>query len=140
LKKRGEGKSVERALFVVQKHRARSLHFDLRLEIRGVLKSWAVPKGAPKKIGEKHLAIFTEDHPLEYAHFEGVIPEGNYGAGKVEIWDRGYFQNLKSRSLFHCLKKGVIEFRTEGKRMKGSYALVHFRGKNWLWMKIRTKK
>lgn len=136
----GKIKSFEKALFVVQKHRARSLHFDLRLEIRGVLKSWAVPKGVPKKIGEKHLAIATEDHPLEYAHFEGVIPEGNYGAGKVEIWDRGHFLNLKRRSLFDCLKKGVIEFKAEGKRVKGSYALIHFREKNWLWMKIRTKR
>ena len=127
-------------VFVLQKHHARTLHFDLRLEIRGVLKSWAVPKGAPKKIGQKHLAVFTEDHPLEYARFEGTIPEGNYGAGRVKIWDRGTFENLKDKSLASCLKQGVIAFRPRGTRLKGCYALIHFRDKNWLWMKVRDRK
>ena len=137
--KGGKIKSSKKPLFVLQKHYAQSLHFDLRLEIQGVLKSWAVPKGAPKKLGEKHLAISTEDHPLEYANFEGIIPEGNYGAGKVEIWDLGTFENLKSASLSSCLKKGVIKFKTNGTRLRGSYALVHFHEKNWLWIKIKEK-
>ncbi len=137
--KGGKMKARKKPLFVLQKHYARSLHFDLRLEIQGVLKSWAVPKGPPKKIGEKHLAISTEDHPLEYAHFEGIIPEGNYGAGKVKIWDQGTFENLKTASLSLCLKKGTIEFQAKGARLKGRYALVHFRGKNWLWIKLKAK-
>lgn len=126
-------------IYVIQKHHARSLHFDVRLEMNGVLKSWAVPKGPPKKIGEKHLAVLTENHPMEYAKFEGIIPKGNYGAGKVEIWDSGTFENVKSESLSTCFKKGVIEFKPTGKRLKGCYALVHFRDKNWLMIKVRTK-
>jgi len=127
-------------IFVVQKHYARNLHYDLRIEMRGTLKSWAVPKGPPKKIGGKHLAVLTENHPLEYAKFEGIIPEGNYGAGKVEIWDSGTIENLKTESLSKCFKDGVIEFRADGKRLKGTYALVHFKEKNWLLIKIRQKK
>jgi len=133
-------KAGKEPIFVIQKHHARSLHFDLRLEMHGVLKSWAVPKGPPKKIGEKHLAILTEDHPLEYAKFEGEIPEGEYGAGKVKIWDSGTFENVKTDSLSTCLKKGVLEFRLHGKRLKGTYALVHFKEKNWLLIKVKTKK
>lgn len=136
-KKNSPGKAP---IFVIQKHHARSLHYDLRLETRGVLKSWAVPKGPPKKIGEKRLAVLTENHPLEYAKFEGIIPEGNYGAGKVEIWDSGTYENLKSHAVSTCFKEGVIEFRAEGKRLKGCYALVHFKEKNWLLIKIRAKK
>lgn len=124
-------------IFVLHKHHARTLHFDLRLEIRGVLKSWAVPKGAPKTIGAKHLAICTENHALKYARFEGVIAEGNYGAGTVKIWDSGTFENLKTQSLTSCLKEGVITFKLQGKKLKSYYALVHFRGKNWLWIKIK---
>ncbi len=126
--------------FVIHKHYARTLHYDLRLKIGRVLKSWAVPKGPPKRIGEKHLAILTEDHPLSYATFEGEIPEGHYGAGKVKIWDSGTFENVKSSSMSKCFKDGVIEFRAEGKRLKGTYALVHFKDKNWFFMKVRTKK
>jgi len=132
--------SGKQPIFVIQKHHARTLHYDLRIEMRGTLKSWAVPKGPPKKIGEKHLAILTENHPIEYAKFEGVIPKGNYGAGKVEIWDSGTIENLKRESLSSSFKKGVIEFRADGKRLKGSYALVHFKEKNWLLIKIRQKK
>ena len=127
-------------IYVVQKHHARSLHFDLRLEMGGVLKSWAVPKGPPKKIGEKHLAILTEDHPMEYAKFEGTIPKGEYGAGRVKIWDSGTFENVKSDPLKKCFKDGVIEFKPNGKRLKGAYALVHFKEKNWLFIKVRLKK
>lgn len=133
-------KTGKAPIFVVQKHYARALHFDLRLEIRGVLKSWAVPKGPPKKIGEKRLAVLTEDHPMEYAKFEGIIPEGQYGAGKVIIWDSGTFENLKTASLTKCFKDGVIEFRADGSRLKGAYALIHFKEKNWLLIKVKLKK
>lgn len=135
-----KGKERKKPIFVIQKHHARSLHYDVRLEINSSLKSWAVPKGPPKKIGEKHLAIHTEDHPMEYAKFEGTIPKGEYGAGKVIIWDKGTFENVKSDSLRKCLRDGVIEFIPNGKKLKGTYALVHFRDKNWLFMKVRTKK
>ncbi|NGX47385.1 MAG: hypothetical protein K1000chlam3_00758 [Chlamydiae bacterium] len=133
-------KPSKEPIFVVQKHHARSLHFDLRLEMGGALKSWAVPKGPPKKIGEKHLAILTEDHPMEYAKFEGIIPKGEYGAGKVKIWDSGTYENVKSDSMAKCFKNGVIEFKANGKRLKGNYALVHFKEKNWLLIKVKTKK
>ncbi len=126
-------------IFVIQKHHARTLHYDVRLEIRGTLKSWAVPKGPPKKLGEKRLAVLTENHPLSYAKFEGVIPEGKYGAGKVEIWDSGTIENVKADSLSKCFKDGVVEFRAKGKKLKGTYALVHFKEKNWLMIKVRTK-
>jgi len=133
-------KSSKDPIYVIQKHHARSLHYDLRLEMGGVLKSWAVPKGPPKRIGEKHLAILTENHPMEYAKFEGTIPEGEYGAGKVKIWDSGTYENVKSDSLRKCFKNGVIEIRFSGKKLKGTYALVHFKEKNWLFIKVRTKK
>lgn len=106
----------------------------------GVLKSWAVPKGPPKKIGEKHLAIHVEDHPIEYAKFEGTIPKGEYGAGEVKIWDHGTYENLKTSSLSKCLKGGTLEVKFNGKKLKGAYALVHFKENNWLFIKVRQKK
>jgi len=135
-----KSKGGKTPIYVIQKHHARSLHYDLRLQMGRTLKSWAVPKGVPKRIGEKHLAILTENHPLSYAKFEGVIPEGHYGAGTVKIWDSGTFENVKSDSLTKCFRDGVIEVRFNGKKLKGNYALVHFRDKNWLFMKVRTKK
>lgn len=118
-------------IFVIHKHHASHLHWDLRLEIDGVLKSWAVPKEPPKTKAEKRLAIQVEDHPIEYAKFKGIIPEGNYGAGKVEIWDKGKYV-LKNKSS----KK--IEFNLKGKKLIGNYVLIKTSyGKNsWLWFKI----
>jgi len=120
-------------IFVVQRHQARRLHYDFRLEMDGVLKSWAVPKEPPLQPGVKRLAVEVEDHPLEYANFEGVIPEGIYGAGRVEIWDRGLYQ-LKHRS------KDKIEFTLNGEKMKGHYVLIRFKGdKNWLLIKKKAQ-
>jgi len=119
--------------FVVQEHHATHLHWDFRLEMDGVLKSWAVPKQPPLKSGLKRLAIQVEDHALDYINFHGKIPEGQYGAGEVKIWDKGTY-NLKERT------KDKIEFELKGKKMKGLYALVRFKGagaKNWLLIKAK---
>jgi len=116
-------------IFVIQKHAARRLHYDLRLEMDGVLKSWAVPKEPPVEAGVKRLAVQVEDHPLEYANFEGIIPEGHYGAGKVEIWDKGRYI-LRERT------ENKIIFDLEGERLRGTYVLIRFKGdKNWLFFK-----
>ncbi len=117
-------------LFVVHKHEATRLHYDFRIESDGVLKSWAIPKVPPTEKGIKRLAVYTEDHPLDYIHFEGTIPDGNYGAGKVEIWDSGKFvllENLKD--------KIVIDIK--GDILKGKYCLIKFKDqeKNWLFFK-----
>lgn len=126
-----------RKRFVVQEHDATNLHWDFRLEMDGVLKSWAVPKVPPTEPGLRRLAIQVEDHDLDYIDFEGVIPEGKYGAGTVEIWDSGEY-DLESRG------SDKIVFVLSGGKMKGRYALVRtrFRGdeKNWLMMKTKTKE
>ena len=116
--------------YVVHRHAAMHLHYDLRLEFDGVLKSWAVPKGPPEESGVKRLAIAMEDHPLEYADFEGVIPEGEYGAGTVEIWDSGTFRLLSKSS-----KK--IEFELNAKKLRGIYGMINTRENQWLLFKKR---
>ena len=126
-------------IFVVQKHIASHLHYDFRLEIDGVLKSWAIPKGPSTKIGDKRLAIPTEDHPLDYAHFEGVIPPDSYGAGAVMVWDIGTYKNLKTKNISQCFKNGIIEVSLSGKKLQGIYALVKAKlqkGTGWLLFKI----
>lgn len=115
--------------FVVQEHHARHLHWDFRLEKEGVLKSWAVPKGVPEKKLVKRLAIQVDDHELDYIDFEGEIEEGQYGAGKVSIWDRGTY-DLESES-----SKSTV-FVLKGKRLKGKYSLVHLKEKQWLLIKL----
>lgn len=126
--------------FVVQKHNASHLHYDFRLEVDGVLASWAVPKGPSTDPSEKRLAVRTEDHPLDYAAFEGTIPEGQYGAGEVEIWDKGTYQNLKDIPISEALEKGHITFHLQGDKLKGGYALTRTgQGKNWLMVKMREK-
>ena len=115
-------------IFVVHKHAARNLHYDFRLEINRVLKSWAVPKQPPLKKGLKRLAVQVADHPLSYAKFRGTIPKGSYGAGRVEIWDRGTFKLVKKKP-----KIFVVDLK--GKKMKGQYCLYRFRQKNWLLFK-----
>lgn len=115
--------------FVVQRHHATHLHWDMRLEKDGVLRSWAVPKGPPEQKGIKRLAIQVEDHELSYIDFEGTIPEGLYGAGTVEIWDKGTYE-LQSESSRR------IVFELKGKRLKGTYSLVHLRETQWLLIKL----
>jgi len=130
--KRGKAKAP---IFVVQRHDARRLHYDFRLERDGVLASWAVPKGVPLEPGEQHLAVHVEDHPLEYGSFEGEIPKGNYGAGTVEIWDRGTYELLEEK------RDGGLTVRLHGERLEGTWALVpaHLSGdeKNWLILRKR---
>jgi bifunctional non-homologous end joining protein LigD len=113
--------------FVVQRHDARRLHFDLRLEIDGVYKSWAVTKVPSADPAVRRLAVAVEDHPIEYGKFEGVIPKGEYGAGVVTLWDRGRWQSHSANSPQRDLKKGLLKFQLRGKRMKGGWALVRLR-------------
>lgn len=133
--------------FVIQKHDATNLHYDFRLEIDGTLKSWSVPKGPSTDPSVKRMAIPTEDHPLEYAHFEGTIPKGQYGGGTVMIWDNGNFKNLKTDSdgqpisLSESYKMGRLEFWLQGKKLKGGYALIKMKSGtmkgNWLLVKMQ---
>ncbi|MES2892634.1 MAG: DNA ligase D [Bacteroidota bacterium] len=133
--------------FVVQKHAATRLHYDLRLQLDGVLKSWAVPKGPSEEPGEKRLAVMTEDHPVEYLTFKGKIPEGNYGAGKMEIWDKGTFVPINQEAIpitekeaLANLKNGELKFELAGKKLKGSYVLVRLKDeKNWLLIRHKPK-
>src|SRR5712671_828722 len=114
--------------FVIQKHDASRLHYDFRLEMDGVLKSWAVPKGLPWEKGEKHLAVEVEDHPVEYAGFEGVIPKGQYGGGTVMLWDRGTWTPLDP-DPDAAYGKGALKFRLDGEKLHGNWALVRMGGK-----------
>jgi len=137
---KGSRRGVEKApLFVVQRHAARRLHFDFRLQVGGILASWAVPKGPPEEIGEKRLAIHVEDHPIEYAKFEGDIPAGNYGAGHVDLWDEGTFQVEGPLSAAEQIEKGEIKFRLMGRRLTGTFVLVKMqrstRGNEWLFIR-----
>jgi bifunctional non-homologous end joining protein LigD len=144
----GKAKKKSAALtFVVQRHDASRLHYDFRLQVNGVLKSWAVPKGPSMNPNDKRLAVMVEDHPLAYGNFEGEIPEGNYGAGTVEIWDHGTYEPEEEASdldktMMQGLKNGSLKFILYGERLKGSFALVKMKsgdGKNWLLIKHRDE-
>jgi DNA ligase D-like protein (predicted 3'-phosphoesterase) len=148
--RRASKPSKDQHIFVIQKHDASHLHYDFRLEMNGVLKSWAVPKGPSTNPQEKRLAVETEDHPMEYATFEGVIPEGSYGAGPVIVWDNGTFNNIKEKDgtivpMNECYENGHIEIFLHGKKLQGGYALVHTsfgedtRKKDWLLIKMKDE-
>lgn len=145
----GQSKSKE-LVFVVQKHDASRLHYDFRLELEGVLKSWAVPKGPSMDPSVKRLAMMVEDHPMDYRDFEGIIPEGNYGAGTVIVWDEGTYHPIEpmpdkqsqEKYLLSLLRKGDLKFVLNGKKLKGEFVLVHTKGmgeNSWLLMKHKDK-
>ena len=129
----GEQRGVVKSRFVVQKHQARNLHYDFRLEMDGVLKSWAVPKGLPIEPGVKRLAVQVEDHSLEHIDFAGNIPQREYGGGTVEIWDKGEF-------LIDGQAPGQLEIILWGKKLSGNYVLIQNDGKNWLVIKRKPKQ
>jgi bifunctional non-homologous end joining protein LigD len=142
--KRTQSKKLDSLIFVVQKHRATALHYDFRLEWNGVLLSWAVPKGPSLDSSVKRLAMQVEDHPVEYAKFEGVIPEGEYGGGTVMVWDEGTW-TPESPDVNAALVKGDLKFTLHGKKLKGSWVLVRTHGwgsssgKSWLLIKHRDQ-
>jgi DNA ligase D-like protein (predicted 3'-phosphoesterase) len=131
-------------IFVIQKHDARNLHYDFRIEVNGVLKSWAVPKGPSLDPKVKRLSIETEDHPLDYADFEGTIPEGEYGGGTVMVWDKGTYHNLKEKDgrevpMEKCIENGHLTIRLSGNKLRGGYSLTRFRkeeNRQWLLVKM----
>jgi len=135
--------SKENPIFVMQKHDASNLHYDFRLQVGDVLKSWAVPKGPSTDPDQKRLALETEDHPVDYADFEGTIPEGQYGAGVVIVWDTGTYENTSEKndeklSMEEAFEKGHITVNLQGKKLKGGYALIRTQGGDnpkWLLMK-----
>jgi bifunctional non-homologous end joining protein LigD len=133
------GRARKEALeFVIQKHRASRLHYDFRLEHDGVMLSWAVPKGPSLDPSNKRFAMQTEDHPIEYNQFEGVIPEGQYGGGTVMIWDRGSWEP-EVEDVEQALAKGDLKFKLHGKKLHGSWVLVRMRPRQWLLIKHRDK-
>jgi DNA ligase D-like protein (predicted 3'-phosphoesterase) len=129
------GKAGGQRIYVIQEHHASHLHWDLRLEMNGALRSWAVPKTPPEAVGVRRLAVEVEDHPMEYALFEGEIPEGEYGAGLVTLWDRGTYDAVK-------VTENKIVFTIRGERLKGNYCLLRTRfggvAKNWLFFKMKS--
>lgn len=129
--------------FVIQLHDVSQRHYDFRLEVGGVLKSWAVPKGPSTDPSERRLALEVEDHQLDYADFEGVIPEGAYGAGTVMVWDRGQYRNhAENRSMAESLADGLVEVWLDGEKIRGGYALKRIQGGDkpqWLLIKMRDE-
>ncbi|MCD6012209.1 MAG: 3-phosphoesterase [Flavipsychrobacter sp.] len=144
-----EGKKAKersKLIFVVQRHHASHLHYDFRLELKGTLKSWAVPKGPSLNPKDKRLAMMVEDHPVAYATFEGDIPEGNYGAGHVDVWDHGTYEPIDedgevitAAEFNRHLHAGSIKFRLKGKLLKGDFALVNMKKDEKTWLLIKHK-
>jgi len=144
----GGGAGREGPIFVIHKHQARTLHYDFRIEVDGVLKSWAVPKGPSTDPRDRRLAVPTEDHPMDYAAFEGVIPEGSYGAGAVIVWDTGRYRNLKRDGagrevpMAKALEDGHVEIGLQGRKLHGGYALIRTgkpEDRRWLLVKKRDE-
>src|SRR6266550_3954197 len=144
------GKAHRQPIFVIQEHHASHLHYDFRLEADGVLKSWAVPKQPSMDPSQKRLAVRVEDHPLAYADFEGEIPEGQYGAGTVSIWDHGAYENLmenkpEPQTVTEGIDAGRLEFVLHGEKLQGRFALIHMKGRdrggkeNWLLIKMKDE-
>jgi DNA ligase D-like protein (predicted 3'-phosphoesterase) len=130
--------SRRRPRFVVHQHDATTLHYDVRLEAAGVLKSWAVPKGPSTDPRDKRLAMPTEDHPLDYADFEGVIPEGRYGAGPVIVWDTGSYRNLGDTEVERAVEDGHVTVWLEGRKLRGGYALTRIgKGATGRWLLVK---
>lgn len=145
---KGKVEKKNKFRFVVQRHDATRLHYDFRLELGGVLKSWAVPKGPSMNPTDKRLAVMVEDHPVSYINFEGEIPKGNYGAGTVEVWDKGLFfpvdealEKLTERQALAALKKGELKILLQGEKLAGGFVLVRLRDddKNWLLIKHKDE-
>jgi DNA ligase D-like protein (predicted 3'-phosphoesterase) len=138
------GPGSQEPIFVIQKHAARRLHYDFRLEVDGVLKSWAIPKGPSTDPHDKRLAVPTEDHPLAYAGFEGVIPAGEYGGGTVLVWDTGIYRNLTEKKgeaipMGQAVAHGHVKVWLEGRKLKGGYALTRFKtGKDESWLLVKA--
>lgn len=134
---------IHRPIFLVQKHKASHLHYDFRLEIGGVLKSWAIPKGPSMDPSVKRLAVEVEDHDLDYADFEGVIEEGHYGAGPVLVWDRGWFEPVgadrRSESFEQGLEAGKLDVRLHGARLRGAFSLVRMKDRPRQWLLIKQR-
>ena len=133
--------AADGGVYVIQKHHAAHLHYDLRLESRGVLRSWAVPKGPSLDPADKRLAVEVEDHPLDYAGFEGGIPEGEYGAGAVVVWDRGTFRPQGGATFEEMLAKGAVKVEIAGEKLRGGFALIRTRlgGKKTNWLLVKEK-
>ena len=142
-------KPVQGPAFVIQKHAARRLHYDLRLEVDGVLKSWSVPRGPSADPADRRLAVQVEDHPLDYQDFEGVIPQGQYGAGQVIVWDRGIYRNITGDpnhpiAMSQAIEDGKVEVFFAGEKIKGGYALIRMQSSrtdktNWLLIKLKDE-
>ncbi len=128
---------MKRSRFVVHEHHASHLHFDFRLEIAGVLKSWAVPKGVSLNPNEKRLAVAVPDHAVSYIDFEGTLAEGTYGAGEVRVWDDGEFET--DTDAFRQLENGKLVFRLFGKKLQGEFALLRMKGNERNWLLIKSK-
>lgn len=141
--KKDSSSKKRKNIFVIQKHDASNLHYDFRIEMDGILKSWAVPKGPSTDKSEKRLALLTEDHPLDYADFEGTVPEDEYGGGTVIVWDYGKYENLRKDkedlSIAESFKDGKIEINLKGKKLQGGYVLINTGGDDdnkWLLKKM----
>ena len=129
--------------FVVHEHKASRLHYDFRLELGGVLKSWAIPKGPSMNPADKRLAVMVPDHPVEYIDFEGIIPEGSYGAGPVVVWDHGTYEPIEPEAPEAQLEGGKLAFRLQGKKLRGEFIMTRLArgetGKEWLLMKRKDR-